>query len=152
MKTARIYRVSMGDQGNIGFMLAFDETGKVIGAFVTGQLPDRTNPPAGTYTVVWVASTPNHPNGVYQLQDVPGHTAVEMHSGNYFGDVTKGFKSDVTGCTLVADSVGTMTLEDGSTTQIVVLNSMVAISAFNQLMAHETFSLEVIDGGSLLSA
>lgn len=144
MKTAKIYRVSLGSMGNIGFMVCLDENGKPIGMFVTGQLPDRTNPPAGTYQVCWVDSTPKHPNGVYMLQNVPGHTEVEMHVGNFFGDTAKGFRSDVTGCTLVADAVGLLD------NQIIVQNSTYGITAFNQLMNKETFSLEIIDGGKLL--
>lgn len=152
MKSAKIYRVSLGDMGNIGLMPVFDENLKVIGFFTTGQLPDRTNPPAGNYLVDWIASTPKHPNGVFMLRDVPGHTSEEMHNGNYFGAVDKGFKSDIEGCTLVADQVGIMTLEDGTTNQVVVLNSMVGMAKFNELMNKETFGLEIIDGGSLFDA
>lgn len=146
MKRARLYRVSLGPMGNIGFMVCFDAAGKIIGFFVTGQLPDRTNPPAGSYLVDWEPTTTKHPAGVFMLRNVTGHTAVEMHQGDYFGDVTKGFKSDVTGCTVIASSVAW----DGA--QICIRNSDVSVEAFNKLMGPETFNLEIIDGGSLLSA
>lgn len=152
MKSAKIYRVLLGDMGNVGFMPCFDDSGKVIGMFLTGQLPDRTNPPAGSYMVDWIASTPKHPNGVFMLRNVSDHTSEEMHSGNWFGDTQKGYKSDTEGCTLVADQIGVMTLQDGSKNQVVVLNSMAGLSRFNELMGKDTFGLEIIDGGSLFGS
>jgi len=55
----------------------------------------------GTYIFKFVI-TPKHPNGVFMMQDSI-RPDTEIHAGNYAGDTTKGYKSDVLGCILLGE-------------------------------------------------
>jgi hypothetical protein len=78
----------------------------------SGELPWRDNKtgksciPAGTYKVVWT-KTPKH-GECYQLENVKDRTAILVHKGNWCGDVDRGWKSDVEGCLLLGNAIGTL--------------------------------------------
>ena len=73
--------------------------------FHSAELPWRDNAsrvsciPAGRY-ICRPYSSPKFPD-VYEVTDVPGRSAILIHSGNFAGDTTKGLRSDVLGCILL---------------------------------------------------
>jgi hypothetical protein len=60
----------------------------------------------GKYTLSPKRSTPVNKVYVYQLENVPGAVALQIHTGNFAGDVSKGWQSDVEGCILLGKEKG----------------------------------------------
>ncbi len=138
MISAKLVRTLTGDDGTFGTL--------TIGALslTTGELPDRGNAeglssiPAGTYICKRVMS-PKF-GWVYEITNVPGRTHVLIHSGNFCGDKSKGFKSDVEGCVLVGQLLGKI---DG---QEAVTSSQAALRAFHSYAGDEDIQLTITDG------
>lgn len=105
-----VQRIPSPDGCTLGFLT--DPTGSLW----LMTLEPATPIPAGRYLATWQPSTPNHPTGVYMYQDVPGHSAVELHIGNTLHDTTD--------CTLIGTHFG---LLNGMTA---VLDSGVALTRF----------------------
>lgn len=74
---------------------------------------------------------------VYGVCNVPGRSAILIHSGNYGGDTEKGFKTDIQGCILLGMNKGVLT------GQPVVLNSKVALKKFMDELKDDPFELEI---------
>lgn len=103
------------------------------------ELPWRNNKsglsciPTGEYTVIvrWSRKYGYH----FHITGVDGRTWILLHSGNFAGDVTKGFKTHSHGCILLGLKTGFL---NG---QRAVLNSRVAIRRFYKLMNGKPFKL-----------
>lgn len=119
------------DQGTAGTAELNNPAGITLWTGVSGELPWRNNAsnlsciPPGIYVATYSPSALFKRN-VYHLQNVPGRSAVEIHIGNWFGDTTLGFKSDVLGCTVVGTVTGRLA------GQLAVENSE---TAYNALVA-----------------
>ena len=106
MKTAVLQREASTDLGTPGVMTFEGEV------FQTGELPWVDNEPniscvpAGTYTAVHFES-PTH-GACLMLQNVPHRSNCEIHAGNWFGSIAKGYRSDVLGCIVVGLDRGTL--------------------------------------------
>jgi hypothetical protein len=82
-------------------------------ACVFGELPWRGNAkdisciPEGVYrcTKEFLTIGREHHFG-YRVHEVPGRTGILIHRGNFCGDTTKGWKTDVQGCLLPGMEVG----------------------------------------------
>jgi hypothetical protein len=88
-------RTEQGDDGTFGNLA--DETGMVL--CVTCEPPPTGPHPCihdGQY-VVMPHDSPTHP-GTWELQDVPGRTAILIHGGNT--------ENDTLGCIIVGDRMG----------------------------------------------
>lgn len=102
-----VYRIVTGDLGSFGNLRIAGYEFKCR----TGELPWRGNdhglscPPAGSYraTVRW---SEHFKRDLYHLEGVPGRDLIEIHHGNWVGDVEKGYRSDSHGCLLLGFSVG----------------------------------------------
>ncbi len=153
MHTGRIVRETpdgQDDQGKCGKLTTPRGT-----VFDTGELAWRNNIsnksciPTGTYPVKWLWS-PHHNRNIYHVMGVPGRDKngqpanVEIHSGNYFGDVDKGYRSDVLGCLLIGKGYGIGNVgEHGEIEQKIILNSKASLAQFETEMDHQDFMLEV---------
>jgi hypothetical protein len=99
-KKVTLRRTETDDLGTFGVLTLPSGT-----QLYSGELPWRGNKvgksciPAGTYNCTWT-TTARHPDGVYEVQDVKGRTAVQIHLGNWCGDADKDLKSNVEGCIL----------------------------------------------------
>lgn len=143
----KVCRVSLGSMGRIGIGLLFDDDGMtVLGAYLTGSLPANNMPTPGKYPLVWDDSTPKHPTGIYRMVGVPNCPNDELHPGDYFGDTAQGFLSDVTGCTLLASTIGMQ----GK--QVCIRNSDVTYAQFLTITKKQNLTIEITDGGSLFDA
>jgi hypothetical protein len=138
-------RKNTSDEGTFG------ELTSVHGViFKTGELPWRDNKPSlssvprGHYPVKWLWS-PKHNRNIYHVvgvqgRDLNGQMAnIEIHAGNYCGDVTKGLKSNVLGCILIGNGIGTLGNQEA------VLDSQSALSHFETLMNYEEFMLTITE-------
>lgn len=136
MKKATLTRDLSTDEGTFGLLET--DSGDV---FHTGELPWRNNDhgtsciPAGTYICRWINS-PKH-GMCYQVTGVHGRDMIEIHSANWMGDKSKGFKSQLLGCIALGKSVGRL---EG---QAAVLASKVAVEEFNDAMGTGDFELTI---------
>jgi hypothetical protein len=131
-------RLQSGDEGTFGIIQFEDKV------FVTGELPWRDNEvglsciPTGTYRCEYTFS-PRFNKKTYCLMDVPGREAIRIHAGNFCGDRQKGYASNVDGCILIGHVLGNLHR------QMAVLDSKKGLKAFEELLEHREFYLEIID-------
>lgn len=139
---ATIKRIRSGDDGTFGMLSA--------GSFscFTGELPWRDNKrgiscvPPGVYHCQ-IRQSPKF-GKVYHLTDTPGRSLVLMHSGNFCGDVDKGFTSHVQGCILLGRFFGRLVNKAG-VMQSAVCSSLPAVDAFKKAMGMQPFTLTIIN-------
>ncbi len=135
MRQVDLYRLRRSDQGTEGLLVSGDFNCRTL------ELPWRYNQrrisciPHGDYTVEIRLS--NKYGRIYWVRRVPNRTYILIHSGNYGGDVSKGYKSHVMGCILLGKKAGFL----GG--QVAVLNSRITVRAFMEEMDYETFRLHV---------
>ena len=134
-----------GDSTNLGTL------GKALldnhGSFDTLELPWRDNKPqlscikAGFYTATVQWSNHFQAN-LYHLNDTNDRHDVEIHNGNFAGDVTLGYKSHVLGCILMGHGYGQIDRGDGST-QFGILHSRETLSEFMSATCGKTLNIEI---------
>ena len=89
--------------------------GKEIFRCKTLELPWRNNLgskssfPTGTYTAKFTSQTGGSPacKDTYMIVGTPGRSGCRMHSGGYAGNTDAGYKSDVQGCIILGQQLGT---------------------------------------------
>ncbi len=116
----------------------------------SGELPWRQNAhgiscvPALVCVVQRIVSPKHGP--CYCLTDVPGgRTMCEFHKGNFCGDISKFFKSDVEGCIVLGNALGVLA------GQACVINSKDAIARFEADLECLPFQLTITWGPGLES-
>jgi len=140
MKLATLQREPSSDEGTYG-TLRFD--GQQV---YTIELPWRDNQrqisciPPGRYECAIVGS-PKF-GRVYEVKNVPGRSAVLIHSANLAGDLTKGWTTQLQGCIAPGERRGTMINVSGKM-QRAVLVSRPALRRFMQWAGDEPFTLEI---------
>jgi hypothetical protein len=99
-------RTSTSDQGTFSVLRSEDST---FSCFLS-ELPERNNIPTfscippSVYNVIWDKS-PKF-GWCYHVLDVHGRGNILIHSGNWVGDSTKGYKTNSYGCILPAKKLG----------------------------------------------
>lgn len=132
-------RFKTGDQGTLGRI----RIGKEI--FYTLELPWRDNRPntscipAGVYACKFTMS-PRFGYSMYLVDGVNNRSGVRIHSANFAGDKTLGYKSQLSGCISLGLHYGKMGGQDA------VLLSKPAIRKFESLLERKSFILEIING------
>lgn len=135
-RAAVLNRQETGDAGTFGTLVL--DNGK---EFVTGELPWRNNAPSiscippGVYTCTWDLSSRH--GYCYHVQGVYHRAGIEIHSANFMGDESKGFKCELLGCIALGLSRGILEK------QMAVLQSKAAIEQFNDDLNKETFQLTI---------
>lgn len=135
--SASIQRQIYSDQGTEG-KLSIPSLG---GVFFTLELPWRSNQqnvscvPPGQYDCR-VVNSPRFKR-VYLLLSVPNRSHVLIHSGNFAGDTSKGFRTHVQGCILLGTKRGKIY------GQRAVLMSRIAIRRFMALVADDPIHLTI---------
>ena len=130
-------RLSRSDQGTEGILLAGNFNCNTL------ELPWRDNVrrlsciPPGEYDVEIRNS--NKYGRVYWVRKVPERTYILIHSGNFAGDETKGFKTHVMGCILLGQKMGFL----GG--QRAVLNSRITVRRFMDELDYNAFKLSVLE-------
>ncbi len=135
-----VLRSDQSAEGTFGSLLP------LAGAFphpvYTGELPWRDNHsdvsciPGGIYQCRMTLS-PHFGYKTYEIMDVPGRVGERIHSGNFCGDKSKGFKSDVLGCILLGFQIGEL---EG---QKAILQSKDARAWFEAFTQGQQFELEI---------
>lgn len=136
LELVSLKRVNSTDQGTHGILTVGDLV------FHTIELPWRDNAsnisciPVGEYKCRKV----NSPRfgSVYHVQNVPGRSNVLIHSGNYAGDTTKGYRTHSHGCILIGKKFGQIQGQDA------VLLSRFALTELHNAMDGEPFTLIIM--------
>lgn len=137
MDTVTLCRLKRSDQGTRGMLIADGF------ACHTLELPWRENArsisciPAGEYPVE-IRISPKY-GEIYWVKDVPKRTYILIHSGNWAGDTSKGYKSHVNGCILLGKDRGILS------NQWAVLNSRITVKRFMQHMGNDKFKLRILE-------
>jgi hypothetical protein len=103
--------------------------------FVTLELPYKDNAigrssiPAGKYRCIENTES----KGGFRLLNVKGRENILIHTGNFAGDTSKGYASDVEGCILIGMARGELQNGRGRM-QSAVLKSRVGMSEFKKLV------------------
>lgn len=140
-----LQRFSSDDQGTFGIMAV--PNGEFLEYFYSGELPWQDNKsnvsciPIGLYACEKTYSE-RFKRELYLVKDVTGRTGIRIHSANFMGNDTKGFKKQLNGCIALGERLGFM---DG---QRALLLSLPAIRRFEALMKNRPFELEIKDGSS----
>ncbi len=130
------------DEGTFG-VLAFG--GQVVRSL---ELPWRNNTrqksciPAGIYRCAIVQS-PKF-GRVYEVKNVPGRSAVLIHSANFAGDADLGYTTHLQGCIAPCEQVGFMKNAAGRM-QRAGLVSRPAVSRLMSWAAGQPFELEITE-------
>ncbi len=136
-KHALLIRTDESDEGTFGPFSVEDLH------LVAGELPWRNNEiglsriPAGTHTAHYREDGKHGP--CYQLDDVPGRTAIQIHVGNWCGDKSKRLLTDVDGCIVLGMRKGVLN------NQKAVVRSGDAMKAFLAKMDKAPLVLEIVD-------
>lgn len=97
MQLVTLKRIRSTDEGTFGVLTVKGQE------LFSGELPWRDNKkflsciPVGEYEASFTWS-PKFQKHTYELLSVPGRSAIRIHSANFVGDKSKGFKAQVDGC------------------------------------------------------
>lgn len=140
MKEAVLVRQDESDEGTFGTLKVY-EGGALLYTCFTGELPNRDNQPRmSCIPKGWYGCQPWHSRKYprnYNVMEVPGRSAILIHAGNFCGDRSKGYRTNVEGCILVGRSLGTI---QG---QKAVLSSELAMNDLWELIGENRFSLRI---------
>lgn len=129
-------RLQTGNEGTFG-RISVDGV-----SYYSGELPDRDNAPnvscipKGSYPCIWTYSE-KLKRKAYLVQNVKGRAGIRIHSANFMGDDSKGFKRQLNGCIALGEKIGQI---DG---QRALLLSKPAVRKFEDLMQGQPFILEI---------
>jgi hypothetical protein len=139
--TLSIERFATGDQGTQSNIRLDGVTWAGLELPWRDNRPDYSCIPSGAYKAALLFS-PRFGRPLYHLLAVPGRSQILIHVGNWAGDVTKGYHSDVEGCILVGHAHGHLSVA-GITGQIAVLSSSTAVSEFMAVARGEPLDVVV---------
>lgn len=138
MEDVKILRMRRNDQGTSGILLIDN-----LQYCFTLELPWRENRrsisciPAGKYNCE-IRRSPRF-GDTYWVKDVPDRQWILIHSGNWAGDVDKGYRSHVNGCILLGQSIGFLD------NQTAVLNSRITVKKFMNVLNYKKFKLQILE-------
>jgi hypothetical protein len=139
--------MTTGDEGTFGRLEEY--LGAVLNfRFFTGELPYRDNHnsvsciPMGVYRCQWTVSN-KFPQGTFQVIHVPLREGIRIHKGNWCGDTSLGWKSDVEGCILLGKLQETRANPYGKP-QKGVFDSTTALIEFSKKIGTCAFDLEIV--------
>lgn len=133
---AVLTRLSSTDGGTFG-RLTFNNF-----SCYSGELSDRSNQasisciPKGVY-LAQATYSPRFKRQMIEVKNVPHRAGIRIHSANFMGDKSKGYKCQLNGCIAIGYKLGTM---DG---QPALLLSAPATRQFESLVGTKEFELEI---------
>jgi hypothetical protein len=134
-RIVNLCRMKRSDQGTRGILFADSFSCQTIELPWRDNKPNISCIPAGEYNVD-IRYSPKY-GKIYHVKEVPNRSYILMHSGNFAGDKTKGYKTNVAGCILLGKKQGLLM------GQWAVLNSRIAVKQFMNHMQLEPFILKI---------
>lgn len=135
METGDLYRYETGDQGTFSDVQFLGFECQAIELPWRNNQPEISCIPAGTY-LFQIVNSPKH-GRCYEAEKVKDRTNIQIHSANFAGDATKGWKSELLGCIALGRAQGSLA------GQKAILASKDAIHSFMQYMDGEPFTLSI---------
>lgn len=140
MKTVRLTRQKQTDAGTEGFLSTDGFNCYTLELPWRNNIRQKSCIPEGSYRCQ-ITQSPRF-GRVYTVTGVEGRGNILFHSGNYAGDVDKGYKTHVQGCILLGKRTGYLGQQRG------ILVSRPAVSEFMSRMAGQPFILEISHAGN----
>ena len=140
MLTAKLTRAPCTDQGTFGVLTFGGQTCRTLELPWRDNRTQRSCIPPGTYRCQIVQS-PKF-GRVYGVTNVPGRSAVLIHSANFAGDVDRGWATQLHGCIAPCQRVGLMRNNAGIM-QAAGLLSKPALNLLTAWAAGNPFTLEI---------
>lgn len=137
---AKIKRAPSTDQGTFGTLTFGNTTVRSMELPWRDNTKQRSCIPVGKYRCQIVQS-PKF-GRVYGVTNVPGRSAVLIHSANFAGDVEKGWTTNLQGCIAPCKTVGMMRNKSGIM-QTAGLLSRPALNLLTEWAAGQPFTLEI---------
>ena len=138
MILATLSRKETSDEGTFG-VLTFENNGR---SWFTGELPWRDN--ASNISCLPTGLYPCRPtfssrfNRVLYLVDKTGpRTGIRIHSANFMGDLSKGYKCQLNGCIALGNKLGWINKQKA------IIGSSSAMISFQQYINGREFQLEI---------
>ena len=132
-----LYRSRRSDQGTEGFLIAGEFTCFTLELPWKDNTPNISCIPKGEYEV-GIRTSPRY-GKIYHVREVENRSWILIHSGNFAGDESKGYKTHVKGCILLGKYHGI--LEN----QRAVLCSRPTIRSFMDHLDLQSFHLIIHD-------
>ena len=138
-----LHRKSTGTEGTPGTLIVSGHSFScdTLELMWDNNKNDTSCIPAGKYKCI-VTYSPNMKKDLYELQNVPNRHYIRIHSGNFAGQKSKGYKSDILGCILVGGSMGEINGQDA------ILDSKITLAKFMEVMQNKPFELTIINNFS----
>ena len=140
MPTARLFRSPSTDQGTFGVLTFGSQTCRTLELPWRANRTQRSCIPPGVYRCQIVQS-PKF-GRVYGVTNVPGRSAVLIHSANFAGDVDMGYATQLHGCIAPCQRVGAMRNNTG-VMQTAGLLSKPALNLLTAWAGGQPFTLEI---------
>ena len=141
MRRVLLIRTSSGDQGTFGWLIT--DSGLALRSLELPWKDNRRNIsciPTGDYRAQYLArSASGKYRRVYHLPNVDGRSGILIHSGNFAGDTSLGYRSHVAGCIILGTHAGYL----GG--QKAVLASRMALMKLRRDLNCANFKLEIHD-------
>ena len=131
-------RESSTDQGTFGIFALGDLVLYSLELPWKDNQPNVSCIPVGVYSATMTFSQ-RFKKQMYLIETIPDRGGIRIHSANFAGDDTKGFKRQLNGCIALGEKVGIM---DG---QRALLLSKPAIRRLEALTLGKPFTLEIIN-------
>ena len=134
-----LHRINSTDEGTFGIIMFKNKY------LFTLELPNRDNKPniscipTGIYDVS-LRYSPHFHKKLYHLHNVLNRSYIMIHPANFAGDVSKGYKSQLSGCIALGKEIGKIN------NLHVILNSCLAFNEFYDIMRGKDFKLKVSNG------
>ncbi len=136
----RIVRAPSTDMGTFGVMTFGAHNCRTTELPWRGNRPQKSCIPPGTYLCAMVQS-PRF-GSVYGVANVPGRSAVLIHSANFGGDESLGYTTQLQGCIAPCERVGVMR-GNAQKMQTAGLVSRPALNRFMAWAGGKPFILEI---------
>lgn len=130
-------RMASTDEGTPGVIVSHDGLLRLFSL----ELPWRDNRtqlsciPIGLYRCLPFNSP--HLGQVYSVESVARRTSIRIHSANYAGDTTRGYRSDLLGC------IAPCLRHGRDKRQLMGLDSKIAMARLKNFLNYQPFVLEI---------
>lgn len=138
--TVTLHRGFCTNQGTTGVLTTPGFTCFTLELPWRGNHPNISCIPAGRY-VCRLAESPRF-GRVFHVCDVPDRTHILIHPGNFAGDVTLDYRSDVAGCILLGRRLGYLY---GQRAVIVSRTTVRRFMGFMEGQGLSTFTLDITE-------
>lgn len=134
-----LIRFKYTEQGTQGILLYRDYYCFTLELPYKDNIRNLSCIPCGIYPITKYKS--NRFGNCFYIHEVKGRSGILIHSGNFAGDIEKGYRTHSQGCILVGKYFGY--LEN----QLAVLNSRITLKYLYSIVEEEKTKIKIFDAG-----